>query len=375
LAQSINEKEILKMLQPIPGELPVLGDLRQDISTDSSYQILRSARTNARNNERAAQNEGNTTPININDWALIIDKVPTVLSKESKDIELVAWYIEALTRVYGFRGLGLGYSLARQLIDSYGEQLYPQPDEEGVISQLSSLVGLNGFGSEGALIYPIKAINITQGDVPGPLAVWQCEQVLEADRISDLEKREARFKQNGISRAQLDDILNETDTAFLQQIQSDIQYAIDEYMLFQEVLDRYSEEDPLPTAQILDALESSMKILSYVAGDRLQTHTTHDLSEGIDSAVQSDSEAQKGTKVIADFPIADREDALQRLREVASYFRRSEPHSPISYSIEQAIRWSNLPLTDLIKELIPDEPARTKYQHLSGIGAITADKN
>ncbi len=370
MSDCITEAEILEVLQPIADSEPVIGDLRENISPDSNYQLLRSARTAARNSERAAQNEGDSSPVNVGDWDAILEKVPHVLKHESKDIELVAWYIEALVRKFGFVGVARGFSLARQLIETYGEQLYPLPDEDGVISQLSSLAGLNGFGSEGALIYPIKAIHITQGDVPGPLAVWQCEQVLEADRTTDLEKREAKFKQNGITRAQLDEILLDTDTGFLQNTQAEIALAINEYKKYQEVLDEYSQEDPLPTGQILEALENCQKVLSYIAGDRLLISA----STIKPTAKTEEKNMEKPVTTADGGPIADREDALQRLREVATYFRRSEPHSPISYSIEQAIRWSGLPLTELIKELIPDDSARTKYQHLSGIDGVKSDK-
>lgn len=367
----ITEADVSAMLAPIAADKPVLGDLRENIAVDSSYQVLRNARSLARNNERSAQYEGDSSAINEADWQVVLDTVPEVLIEQSKDIELVAWYIEALTRKFGFVGLARGFALARQLIETYGEQLYPLPDEDGLISQLSALAGLNGFGGEGALIYPIKAIHITQGDAPGPLAVWQCEQVLEADRTSDAEKREAKFKQNGLTRAQLDEVLQETETEFLQQLQSDMNAAIEEYQRYQEVLDDYAKEDPLPTGQILDALQSSLKILTYIAGDRLKVEAP--------VAADNKSEEKKSVKNNAKTaseggPISDREDALQRLREVATYFRRTEPHSPISYSIEQAIRWSGMPLTELIKELIPDDSARTKYQHLSGIDTVKAGK-
>ena len=361
--QCITEDDIARLIKPLSEDNPVLDDLRGDISPISSYQMIRNARTTARNDERAAQNEGDTAPINAADWSIVLDKVPEVLEQESKDIELVAWYIEALTRKYGFKGVTAGFSLARQLIECFGEQLYPHADEEGIISQLSALVGLNGFGGEGALIYPIKAINITQGSFPGPLAVWQCEQVLETDRISDADKREARFKQNGITKTHLDEVLMDTDTAFLQSTHEDILTAIAEYKQYQQVLDDYSKEDPMPTSQILSTLENSLKVLSYIAGDRLASQPVVE-DEVTDMGVeQKVSKSNKGV----DASIADRESALQKLREVSAYFRRSEPHSPISYSIDQAIRWSSLPLTELIKELIPDDSARKKYQNLSGI--------
>jgi type VI secretion system protein ImpA len=364
--QCITDADITSMLKPIDNEKLTGSDLRENISPESSYQILRNARTVARNNERTAQNEGDLSPINIADWSLILEKTPSVLTSESKDIELVAWYIEALVRKFGFPGLTRGFSLARQLIETYGIALYPLPDEDGLISQLSALVGLNGFGSEGVLIYPIKAIAITQGELPGPLAVWQCEQILDADRTTDAEKREAKFRQNGITKAQLDEVLLETETPFLQRIKNDIALAIEEYQRYQTVLDIYSKDDPLPTGQILDALENSSKILFYTAGDRLAKKViVVEKGKDVVDAV---------TNTITTGFISDRGDALQRLRDVADFFRQSEPHSPISYSIEQVIRWSNLPLTELIKELIPDDSARTKYQHLSGIDTVKSAK-
>ena len=366
MKECITEADILEMLAPIPMDQPVLGDLREDISADSSYQILRNARTAARNNERSAQNQGDTSPVNVSDWASILELVPNVLANQGKDIELVAWYIEALTRQFGFLGLARGFSLAKQLIEAYGGQLYPLPDEDGVESQLSSLAGLNGFGSEGALIYPIKAILITQGDVPGPLAVWQCEQLLEADRITDVEKREAKFKQAGITKTQLDDILRDTETDFLISTKNDIDLAIEEYKKYQVVLDHYCKKDLLPSGQILDALENCQKVLTYIAGDRL-------IVEDVFEQQDEPADAENMSKKITGSTISDRDAALQQLHQVATYFRREEPHSPISYSIEQAIRWSKLPLTELIKELIPDESARTKYQHLSGIDTAKKD--
>ncbi len=363
MTDCITESDIANMLAPISSDSPALGDLREIIAVDSSYQALRTARTLARNNERAAQNEGRSLIINSKDWDDILSRVPEVLADESKDIEMVAWYIEALTRHFGFMGLAKGFSLARQLIENYGDQLYPIPDSEGAISQLSALVGLNGFGSEGALIYPIKSINITQGEVPGPLAVWKCEQILEADRITDAAKREARFKQAGITRSQFDEIISDTPDAFFRDVHQQINNAIEEYEKYQNVLDDYCKDDPLPTGQILDALNNCKRILLYVAGDALVEPKVFNDDKDINNTTMSEQNN------IATGEISDREDALKRLREIALFFRRTELHSPISYSIEQAIRWSNLPLTELIKELIPDEAARSKYQHLSGIGS------
>jgi type VI secretion system protein VasJ len=50
-------------------------------------------------------------------------------------------------------------------------------------------------------------------------------------------------------------------------------------------------------------------------------------------------------------PIAGRDEALKRLREVAQWFQRAEPHSPIGYLLERASRWGGMGFKDLFSEL------------------------
>lgn len=365
MTNCISLAEITAMIEPIAGDQVTGVDLRLNISPTSNYQVLRGVRNQARNNERAALTNGETMISNLPDWKTILEKVPQMLKEESKDIEIVAWFIEALTRNYGFQGLARGIVLARQLIETYGDQLYPHPDEDGISTQLSPLIGLNGFGGEGALIAPIKSIVLTQGEHPGPLAAWQCERVFEIERIGDADKREARLKQGGISRAQLDQIMLETSTPFIHELQDHIDLAIEEYALFQAVIDDYSQADPQPTSKIMEALVSCRQVLTYIAGDRLKSDEIESEVNVVNERGQNDADT---SKVLSHgFVIEDRQAALKTLRDVAAFFRRTEPHSPISYSVEQAVRWSNMSLTELIKELIPDESARKKYKDLSGI--------
>ncbi|MGH1470072.1 MAG: type VI secretion system protein TssA [Cellvibrionaceae bacterium] len=368
MAKCINDEQMIALVAPINGGVGV--DLRADISPSSSYQLIRDARTLARNNERAALANGETSYFSLTDWKKIIELAPSVIATESKDLDVVAWYVEALTRCYGFDGIAAGFSLAAKLISEYGEGLYPVPDEDGVSTQLASLIGLNGYGGEGALIAPIKSIVITAGSIPGPLATWQCEQVFDIERIGDLEKREARLKQGGVSRDQLEQIVAETTDSFLHAIQGDMGSAVCEFEIFQQVIDSYCTEDPQPTANILGSLKDCQQVLTYIAGDRLKRE---EASMDNDESEENNLEVGRQTAGLKDTVINDRQDALKLLRDIAAFFRKTEPHSPISYSVEQIIRWSGMSLTDLIQELIPDESARKKYQNLSGISSNTKE--
>jgi type VI secretion system protein ImpA len=65
--------------------------------------------------------------------------------------------------------------------------------------------------------------------------------------------------------------------------------------------------------------------------------------------------------------IASREDALRVLGEVATYFRRTEPHSPLSYTLAEAVRRGRMTLPDLLAELVADTDARNAILNSLGI--------
>ncbi|CZF78268.1 hypothetical protein GCE9029_00734 [Grimontia celer] len=51
----------------------------------------------------------------------------------------------------------------------------------------------------------------------------------------------------------------------------------------------------------------------------------------------------------------NRDQAFVQLRELAEYFRVSEPHSPVSFLLEKAIRWGYMSLPELMTELMADK--------------------
>jgi type VI secretion system protein ImpA len=65
--------------------------------------------------------------------------------------------------------------------------------------------------------------------------------------------------------------------------------------------------------------------------------------------------------------ILDRRAAFRLLEELAAFFRRTEPHSPIAYAIENLVRRGRMSFPELIEELIVDDSARRTYFINAGI--------
>jgi type VI secretion system protein ImpA len=59
-----------------------------------------------------------------------------------------------------------------------------------------------------------------------------------------------------------------------------------------------------------------------------------------------------------------REQALDSLRKVAEFFRKSEPHSPVSYALEQVVRWGGMPFPELWSELIEEGPRKALFKQV-----------
>lgn len=361
--------------QPISTENQTGADLRGDLQAKGAYQRLRDARGAARNAERTALANGDADFIRDDDWQPVIDIALPLLKNESKDIEIAAWLIEALTRAYGFSGIAAGFAIAATLITTFGARLRPMPDEEGLASQLAALAGLNGYGSEGALIAPIKSIPLTEGATPAPFCAWQCEQAFATDRAGDEAKRAARSKRGFILRADIDQAVAETGAEFFVRLDGEIGQAVVSYQGFQRAIDNYCADQPQPTGRILETLESCRQTLRHIAGGKLAAAQACAMLEsggGASGEAASDKEALSCVaggipQTAAAAPIENRARALQQLRDVALFFRRSEPHSPISYAIEQAVYWSQLSLPELMGELIPDENSRSRFETLVGI--------
>lgn len=67
-------------------------------------------------------------------------------------------------------------------------------------------------------------------------------------------------------------------------------------------------------------------------------------------------------------PIASREEAYERLQEVADYLMRTDPHSPVPYILLQAATWGALPLDELASDLARNGGRLSRLLEALGIG-------
>jgi type VI secretion system protein ImpA len=69
----------------------------------------------------------------------------------------------------------------------------------------------------------------------------------------------------------------------------------------------------------------------------------------------------------------NRSDALRRLAAVAEYFHRTEPHSPVAYLVQRAVRWGEMPLEQWLQDVIHDESVLNQLRDTLGLQDTHAD--
>lgn len=361
----LKELFINDLILPIAEDSATGIDPREDISPTSTYYLLKDVRNNARAKERKALiDEEDLLSVAV-DWRPIFEQVPGVLKDQTKDIEYIAWFIEAACRLHGFKGLSFGFTLAAELIETYWENLYPTPEPNDLSERIAALIGLNGIESEGSLIQPIKTIPITEGGYA--FSTWQYEQALEVDRL-DKDKQEKRFDSGAVSLEEVELSIKETPDSFYIDLNQDIDDAIAAFLRLSEAMDSAMSGQPQPTSYIRKALEACALQIRTISAPILEKVN---VSEDVDP-----SEASESDSVVSDAgqngmsqQLNSRAQAINNLEMIATFFKKTEPHSPMSYAIEQVVRWSDLSLPELLQELIQDGEARNGFFKLSGIKA------
>lgn len=356
-----------QLLQPIAEDARAGTDLRSDPKASQLYYALKDARSNARSKERSGLIEGDDARELSYEWKPVLKQAQEILGGQSKDLEVAAWLIEALVRLEGFAGLRDGYRLVRELVEHFWDDIYPRPDEDGLETTVAPLSGLNGDDSDGTLILPIRAAMITGGQSVGPFATWHYEQAIALEQVADKDKREQRIEAGAVTLQTLQQAAAETNREEFLRLYEDLQQATDEFQQTTAALDERCGTDSPPSSKIRHALEACEEALRFLAGPKLSTADSPDEavnSEG-DAPTSGDGPATAGAA--APGQIRTREDAFRTILNIAEFFRRTEPHSPLSYSLERVVRWGQMPLPELLAALIDDDNARSGYFRLTGV--------
>jgi type VI secretion system protein ImpA len=349
--------EIAPLLAPISDDAPTGVDLRE-ANDGAEYYRLRDVRAEAREAQRTAETgdpaeQGAAGSRAKQLWEELGEECQKHLTGTTKDLELASWLIESLIRAHGFAGMRDGFKVATGLVNTHWDALHSVKDEDDPTAKGQPIASLNGVGADGALLAPMRSVAITPNNYPGPFAFWQADAALKKNDLTEIEAN-----------------AREADRRFYPVLLSDISEAKAAVTELTEALrEKMGSANMPPTSQLRDTLDAVAEMVRRIAGplaeEPVEAAGEGDQAAEADAGGTSAAGGRAGTARPGTFET--REQAFAMLLAVAKFFRDREPHSPLSYTLEEAVRRGRLPLPDLLTELLGDLETRNRLLTAAGI--------
>jgi type VI secretion system protein ImpA len=356
--------DIEGLLAPLATGEGAGEDQRPDYSPTSVYQRIRTQRNDARAGERAIDGgDPDANPAVVQAaWRDVKKLGIECLATKVKDFEIAAWMTEALVRLDGLKGLADGAAVIAGLCEQYWENGFPRlDDEDGIDGRGAPIGGLSGEGADGTLMAAIRNFPLfRRGDGSDcDLFTWQRSE--ETAALADEARRKARFK---AGTPALDALTNEAraDTASLRAVGDTARAAAAAWSAMDAAVSARFGADAPSTRRVAEALASIIEISTKIAGAPAAPEAPAEEGDAMAEATEGDAAAAAGTGAAAapggPRVLRTREDAIRALEEIAAFFRKTEPHSPLAFTLDDAVRRARMPLPDLLAEVLPDAAVR-----------------
>ena len=339
--------DVAALLAPIPGDNPA-GESQQ---YSGVHDEIREAR---RADDTLAKGDWEHEP-KVAEWSKVVDLTTTALGTKTKDLQIAGWLTEALAYLHGFRGVRDGLKVVRGLHEQYWDQLYPEIDEGNLDGRANALSAMDT-----RLEIPLKSVPLTKSGGEFDYSFIQWEESTKFDIPSNLEnldsdaierfnalKAEAEAANKTTSEAWRK-AKDATRRAFYEETFTVLKECWDEFQALDKVMDEKFGNQTPGLGTLKKTLDSVRTLVEKVVKEKRILEP----DPALDGEATATSDGSEGGAAAG--PLRGRAEALRQLAEVAQYFQRTEPHSPVAYLVQRAIKWGQMPLENWLEEVIKD---------------------
>jgi type VI secretion system protein ImpA len=296
------------------------------------------------------------------DWTAMVRECEEALRTKSKDLQIAAWLTEGWSRRDGFAGLRDGLTLVRELSYAYWDALHPGCDE-GQIDPGVRARPLSWLGSSRDMLRSLKACPLMKLDAETFLS-WEHHELSRLVDHESLSTDHGRYQEmlnaGWIGGDEWRRRLRDQPLSALRETHANVESCL---VLVEELRklasERFADADApnlIPLTNLLNEIREHLA--SYLAPPALESAPT------AEATASGTSPSAQGSMA---GPIRSREQALRMLVEVADWYRKNEPHSPIAPLVARAARWGSLPFEQVLREVVQDEGVLTRVWEMLGI--------
>ena len=341
------------LLQALPfPDQPCGGDL----SFSAAFDQIQEARRF--DDPTLAQGEW-VTDVKEADWRGVIRLCEALLATQTKDLRVAGWLTEARARTAGLAGLADGYELLTALCEAWWDDIHPQPDDGDLEERAGALEWL--LKQTPRLLREVPLTDSAQGRY----SLADQEAARETARKLELNPHEAEeiARSAALSLEDFETARRDTPSAWFADRARDAARLQAALTAFKSLLDARLGALAPSFGASFDALERIADSHQRLAGVAPQP-----------GALEAPSapppvEVAEAVPAAAGGPIRSREQAIRQLEDIAAYFRRTEPHSPVAYLAEKAAKWGTMPLHEWLRTVVKDDSALLRMEELLGVKA------
>ncbi len=353
-----------ELLTPIPGDNPCGSNLLYSGLHD---QIREARRADADLPQGEWSREIKTA-----DWLQVKELAVTALTAQTKDLQVAAWLVEALVKLHGFAGLFDGLKLMRGLLTDFWDNVYPEADDGDLEARANALSFLDSRTA-----FTLKEIPITDStsvpncsyfqweesrryDIPEDLSQLDSDAIDRVNRLKVEAEREHRMTSEQWRAAK-----NDSSRAYYENVYAQLNGCAAEFTALDKTMDERFQRQTPGLDELKKSLDNVTSLIEMTVREKRMLEPDEAAPEETAAAAEVPGEGA-GPRGAAG-PIRSRQDALQRLAEVVEYFRRTEPHSPVSYLVERAIRWGQMPLEVWLREVVKERQVLDQLRDTLGL--------
>jgi len=344
------------LLAPIAGENPA----GESLQYSGLHDEIREAR---RADDNLAQGDWQHET-KAADFHQVLSLAVPALSAKTKDLQVCAWLAESLVKVHGFPGLRDGLKLMRGVHEQFWETLYPEIDEGDLEARANALswmdrelalaikeVPLTNAPGGGTNYNYLKWEESKQFDIPEKL------ENMDSEKLARMEEMRAQALEEGKTTGEdWRKAFNATRRAFYEELWNLLNECWAEFQALDKVMDEKYERQTPGLGALKKALDDVRTLAEKLVKEKriLEPDPVADGAGADGEGGEAGADGASATG-ISTGPVRSRQEALRRLAEVSEYFRRTEPHSPVAYLVQRAIKWGQMPLENWLQDVIKDD--------------------
>lgn len=352
------------LLQPISEENPSGESLRYS----GIYDQIAEAR---RSDDGLDQGDWKTEQ-KLADFNKVIELGVNALQTQSKDLQIAVWVAEALSRKHGFAGLRDSLILLSGLQEKFWDTLHPEIEEGDMEGRANAISWLDVQFPLAIRAVPITAVsNYSFNDLEDAAKFDFPENINDLPMDSQpplLALKAEAEKGNRVTATMWAKEKAQTRRATVESVNFVINECFAALADLNRVIEEKYDRNQMPgLSSVRNTLENvHTKVKLLLEEKRLEEpdpiEEIEEASEGGEAGAEGGGRGGSVTGAIN-----NRKDALRRLGEIAAFFQKTEPHSPVSYLVQRAVKWGNMGLETWLQEVIKDQSVLYQLRETLGV--------